>query len=108
MLKLVSATPGACIVALVATEAWACDLRMMPSDIFGPSCNALVGFYNAVRIGPFHIALPDGSVVTAGTCEGYFSVLNVQGNVVSLGAFHSVRPRVYTLADDCRGTVKLQ
>lgn len=93
---------------LIATtgKATACDLRLEPSQIFGASCMVLVGYFNSTRVGPFHIFLPDGSSATAGTCEGYVGVSKVDGNVVALEPFHSVPARVYTLADDCRGSVK--
>jgi hypothetical protein len=92
----------------VADMGVACDLRMEPSQIFGGSCNALVGYYGGFRVGPFHVSMPDGSAATAGTCEGYVGVTKVEGNTISLSAFHSVPARIYTLADDCRSTTKWQ
>jgi hypothetical protein len=95
------------VTLALAPAAVACDLRMQPSEIFGQTCNVLVGYYNGIRVGPFHISLPDGSIANAGTCEGYISVQKIAGNVIYLGAFHAVQPRTYTLADDCRSsTVK--
>jgi hypothetical protein len=84
----------------------ACDLKMEPSPTFGGACQALVGYYNGQRVGPFHVSLPDGSSVTAGTCEGYIQVAGVNGNMVDLQPFHSVPAREYTLALDCRSSVR--
>ncbi len=96
------------VALLIASleQAASCDLKLEPSEIFGGSCKVLVGYYNSVRVGPFHVSLPDGSFATAGSCEGYVGVTKVDGNVVSLEPFHSVLARVYTLADDCRSSVR--
>jgi hypothetical protein len=90
---------------LAVQHADACDLKLEPSSTFGGSCQVLVGYYNGQRVGPFHVALPDGSHVTAGSCEGFVGVKGVNGNVVDLDAFHAVPPRQYTLALDCRSSV---
>lgn len=90
----------------VVGSASACDLKMEPSRIFETSCEVLVGYYNGQRVGPFHISLPDGSFVTAGTCPGFIGVTKVEGNTVSLEAFHTVPAREYTLAYDCRSSVR--
>jgi hypothetical protein len=96
------------VVLLLATlqQAGSCELKLEPSEVFGGSCKVLVGYYNSARVGPFHFFLPDGSAVTAGNCEGYVGVSKVEGNVVTLEPFHSVLARVYTLADDCRSSVR--
>lgn len=82
----------------------ACDLKLEPSPVFGGSCKVLVGYYDDKKVGPFHVNLPDGSIATAGTCEGYASVAKVEGNTVSIDAFHTVPARVYTLTNDCRSS----
>jgi hypothetical protein len=92
--------------ALVATATMACDLRLEPSNIFGGSCEVVVGYFHGQRVGPFHVSLPDGSVATVGSCEGYVGVKNVAGDSVTVEAFHSVPAALYTLADDCRSSVK--
>jgi len=89
-----------------AIHAAACDLRYEPSQTFGGSCQALVGYYNGQRVGPFHISLPDGSHVTAGSCDGFVHVIGVNGNVVDLDAFHSFPASQYTLGLNCRSAVK--
>jgi hypothetical protein len=91
--------------AVLVQHAGACDLKLEPSSIFGGACQVLVGYYNGQRVGPFHISLPDGSQVTAGSCEGFVGVRSVNGSVVDLNAFHAVPPRQYTLAPDCRSSV---
>ena len=93
------------LLIAITGEATACDLRLEPSQIFGGSCKVLVGYFNSSRVGPFHSFLPDGSVATAGTCDGYVGVSKIDVNVVTLEPFHSVAARVYTLADDCRSSV---
>jgi hypothetical protein len=90
----------------MTTMAMACDLQLEPSTIFGGSCNVVVGYYNGQRVGPFHVSLPDGSSATVGSCEGYVGVRNIEGDRVTVEAFHSVPAAVYTLADDCRRSVK--
>jgi hypothetical protein len=102
---LVGVLVGMIGVVMVVHRAEACDLRLEPSPTFGGSCQVLVGYYNGQRVGPFHISLPDGSQVTAGSCEGFVGVRSVNANVVDLEAFHAVRPRQYTLALDCRSSV---
>jgi len=89
-----------------ATHATACELRYEPSQTFGGSCQVLVGYYNGQRVGPFHISVPDGSHITAGSCDGFVHVTGVSGNVVDLDAFHSFPASQYTLGLDCRNAVK--
>jgi hypothetical protein len=93
-------------VGLAASAAAACDLRLQPSEIFGGSCEVLVGSYQGRRVGPFHVSLPDGSMATVGSCEGYVRVRSVVGNDVTVEAFHNVRAARYTLNNDCRGSIK--
>jgi hypothetical protein len=88
-----------------AANTMACDLKLEPSQVFA-NCQVVVGYYNGTRVGPFHIALPDGSVVTAGSCSPFVHVRNVTGNVVDLDAFGSVPAGQYTLRDDCRSSAK--
>jgi len=108
MLRQLLALTAAMTLSAMAANSAACDLKMQPSAIFGGSCNVLVGYAFGSRVGPFHIGLPDGSVVTAGDCEGYVHVSKVQGSTVSLEAFHTVPPRVYSVANDCRSSTRLQ
>ena len=98
----------AAAAALIGTaaETAACDLKLQPSPIFGGACNVLVGYHRGQRVGPFHIRLSDGSFATVGSCEGYVPVRSVAGNDVTVEAFHTVPPAVYTLADDCRSATK--
>ncbi|MGA3399291.1 MAG: hypothetical protein ABSC95_08725 [Acetobacteraceae bacterium] len=98
--------PVIALLIAIGGNATACDLRLEPSEVFGGTCKVLVGYFNSNRVGPFHVFLPDGSSATAGTCDGYVGVSKVDGNVVSLEPFHAVPASVYTLADDCRHSVK--
>jgi len=88
------------------TMTMACDLRLEPSNIFDGSCEVGVGYYNGQRVGPFHVPLPDGSIATVGSCEGYVGIKSIAGDSITVEAFHSVPAAVYTLADDCRHSVK--
>jgi hypothetical protein len=94
------------VLSWLASEAAACDLRLEPSAVFGGSCQVLVGYYNGQRVGPFHIAAPDGSRITAGTCDAFVQVIGVNGNVVDVQAFHSLPASQYTLGVDCRSAAK--
>jgi hypothetical protein len=106
MPKMSSLALVAIAAASAPGSAAACDLKLEPSQTFAGSCQGLVGYYNGQRVGPFHVSMPDGSTVTAGSCEGYVGVTAVNGNVVDLQPYHSVRARQFTLALDCRGSVR--
>jgi hypothetical protein len=96
-----------CVIA--SRQAAACDLRLESSTVFENSCKVLVGYSQGKRVGPFHINLPDGSVATVGTCEGYAGASKVEGGTVWTDAFHTFAPHIYSLADDCRSvTTKAQ
>jgi hypothetical protein len=94
------------VLSWLASEAAACDLRLEPSSVFGGSCQVLVGYYNGQRIGPFHISAPDGSHITAGTCDAFIQVTGINANVVDVQPFHSLPAGQYTLGVDCRSAVK--
>jgi len=93
-------------LALPWMPADACDLRLEPSQVYGGSCQVLVGYYNGQRVGPFHISAPDGSQITTGTCDAFIKVAAVNGNVVDLQPFHALPAGQYTLGLDCRSAVK--
>jgi hypothetical protein len=105
MSKTGSILLAVCVLAALAHPANACNLQMEPSPIFGPKCNVLVGYFNGDRVGPFHTSFSDGSIATAGTCEGYVRVSDIDGNTVSLRAFHLAPARTVTLNDNCVGSV---
>ena len=87
----------------LAHAANACTLQMEPSPIFGSQCEVLVGYYEGDRVGPFHTAFSDGSIATAGTCEGYVQVDSFAGNTIVMRAFHLAPARTVTLHENCIG-----
>jgi hypothetical protein len=82
--------------------ALACDLKLEPSQTFGGACQVVVGYDGATRVGPFRRSFPDGTMAHAGTCEGYQAVRKIEGNVLTLEAFHTAPARIFTLSQDCR------
>jgi hypothetical protein len=103
MLKAGSTLLAVGALMAFAHAAKACTLQMEPSPIFGSQCEVLVGYYEGDRVGPFHTSFSDGSIATAGTCEGYVHVDSVDGDTIAMHAFHMAPARTVTLHENCIG-----